>query len=112
MRRTIFTAALIVAVNNLAPVSAIAQPADSAAVQKYKDLNAQAAQLNDDYLKAQEDKQARQADIDKAAVDLTAAKALQTEAQAKEDEFRGQVDQLSATAFRGARFDKLSALLT
>ncbi|MFD1044508.1 NlpC/P60 family protein [Kibdelosporangium lantanae] len=112
MRRTIFTAALIVVVNNLAPVSAIAEPADSAAVQKYKDLNNQAAQLNDAFLKAQEDRAARQADIDKAAADLATAKTAQADAKAKEGEFRDQVDSLSAAAFNGARYDKLSALLT
>jgi peptidoglycan DL-endopeptidase CwlO len=111
-RGAIFAAAVIVVVSGIVPVSANAQPAESDALTKFRDLNAQAAQLNDDFLKANEDKAARQAEIDKATVDIATADKSKADAQVKADEFRGQVDQLSAAAFHGARFDKFSALLT
>jgi cell wall-associated NlpC family hydrolase len=94
------------------PVPALAQPAESAALTKFRELNAQAAKLNDDFLKANEDKAARQAEIDKAVADMAAANKSKSTAQVKEGEFRDQVDQLSTAAFHGARFDKFSALLT
>jgi cell wall-associated NlpC family hydrolase len=108
----IFTSAIIVVVNSIVPLSAVAQPAESDALTKFRELNAQAAQLNDDFLKANEDKAARQAEIDKATADMAQANKSKADAKVKEDEFRGQVDQLSTAAFHGARFDKFSALLT
>jgi cell wall-associated NlpC family hydrolase len=104
-RGTVIAAAIIAVISGVTPVPAMAQPGESEAVTKYKELNAQAAQLNDDFLKANEDKAARQAEIDKAGADKASAQQI-------EDQFRGQVDQLSTAAFYGARFDKLSALLT
>ncbi|WP_165960337.1 NlpC/P60 family protein [Actinocrispum wychmicini] len=112
VRRTlVFAAAIAVAFVGVAPVS-VAQPAESDALTQFRALNAQAAQLNDDFLKANEDKAARQADIDKANADLAAANKAKADAQTTEDQFRDQVDRLSQAAFHGARFDKLSALLT
>ncbi len=112
-RGTVIAAAMLAVVSVSVPVPAVAQPTtESEAVTKYKELNAQAAQLNDDFLKANEDKAARQADIDKANADMAAANQDKVAAQGVEDQFRGQVDQLSTAAFYGARFDKFSALLT
>jgi peptidoglycan DL-endopeptidase CwlO len=108
----IIAAAIIAVFGTLSPVAASAQPAESETVRKFKELNAQAAKLNDDWLQANEDKKARQAEIDKAVADQGTANAAKAQAASKELEFRGQVDGLSTAAFRGARFDKLSALLT
>lgn len=112
-RRTwVLSAVAAVAFVGVTPISADAQPAESDALTQFRALNEQAAQLNDDFLKAQEDKAARQGEIDKATADGAAANKAKADAQAKEDEFRDQVDRLSQAAFHGARFDKLSALLT
>ncbi|MET0134183.1 MAG: NlpC/P60 family protein [Kibdelosporangium sp.] len=111
-RGTVIAAAIIAVLGTLAPVPAAAQPAESETVRKFKELNAQAAKLNDDWLQANEDKKVRQAEIDKAVADQGTANAAKAQAAGKEQEFRGQVDILSTAAFRGARFDKLSALLT
>ncbi|CAM3319904.1 NlpC/P60 family protein [Kibdelosporangium persicum] len=112
LKRGVLTAsAVITLVGALVPVPAFAQQ-ESPTLQRYRELNTQAKQLNEDYLKAVEDRDARQADITKAGEDMTAANRTKAEAKVKEDEFRGQVDTLSQATFRGARFDKLSALLT
>jgi cell wall-associated NlpC family hydrolase len=117
--RGALTASAIIAVVSTSPAPALAQPPapnsptnESDAVKKFRELTAQADKVNEDYLKAQDDKNARQAELDKATADLSAANKSKLDAKAKEHEFRGQVDQLSTAAFQGARFDKLSALLT
>jgi cell wall-associated NlpC family hydrolase len=98
------------------PAPALAQPpaqnTDSDAVKKYKDLSAQAETVNEELNKAKDDKAARQAELDKANADMAAAGQAKTQAAATEEQYRGQVDELSTATFRGARFNKLSALLT
>jgi cell wall-associated NlpC family hydrolase len=98
------------------PAPALAQPpaqnTDSDAVKKFKELSDQAEKLNEELNKAKDDKDARQADLNKANADMTAAGQAKTQAAATEEQYRGQVDELSTATFRGARFNKLSALLT
>jgi cell wall-associated NlpC family hydrolase len=92
---------------------AMAQPTtQSEAVEKYRELNVEAEKLHQDFLQANEDKDAKQAELDRATADMTAAVRSEQQAKTKEQQFRGQVDELSNARFRGARFDKLSALLT
>jgi len=113
--RGALTASAIIAMVSTSPAPAIAQPpanTDSDALKKFKDLSAQAEQVNEDLLKARDDKNARQAELDKATADYAAATQSKQQASVKQDEFRGQVEELSAASFRGARFNKLSALLT
>jgi cell wall-associated NlpC family hydrolase len=113
--RGALTASAIIAMVSTSPAPAIAQPpanTDSDALKKFKDLSAEAEKVNEDLLKARDDKNARQAEMDKAAADLAAASTTKEQASAKQNEFRGQVEELSAASFRGARFNKLSALLT
>ncbi|MFD4675588.1 NlpC/P60 family protein [Lentzea sp. NPDC058450] len=85
-----------------AGVPAHAQPADPLA--RYTELGAQASKTNEDLLKARGDLKARQDEQ---------AKAEEAErwARTEEGQFRGQVDQLTASTFEGARFTKLSAML-
>jgi cell wall-associated NlpC family hydrolase len=91
----------------------MAQPTiESQAVEQYRALNVEAEKLHQDFLQANEDKDAKQAELDKATVDLTAANQAGDQAKVKEQQFRGEVDDLSGATFRGARFDKLSAVLT
>ncbi|WP_233157877.1 C40 family peptidase [Actinokineospora bangkokensis] len=110
--------AAVVAVVSFSPTPAVAQqqpapPASaSEALQRYKDLSAQAEQVNEDLLKARTDLQARQADLDKANADVAMAAETEKQAQALEEQFRGQVDLLASASFQGARFNKISALLT
>jgi cell wall-associated NlpC family hydrolase len=92
---------------------AVAQPTtQSEAVEQYRELNVEAEKLHQNFLQANEDKAAKQAELDRATADLAAAVRSEQEAKTKEEQFRGQVDELSGARFRGARFDKLSALLT
>jgi cell wall-associated NlpC family hydrolase len=115
VRGALTASAVIVAVST-STVPALAQPAapttESDAVKQYRDLNVEAEKLHQDFLQANEDKDGKQAELDKAAADLAAANKSEEEAKGKEQQFRGQVDDLSDAAFRGARFGKLSALLT
>jgi len=68
--------------------------------------------VNEDLLAAQTDLDKKKAALAKANQDLAAAKAAQDQAAADEEAFRGQVDTLTSASFQGARFNKLSALLT
>ena len=89
-------------------------PPDTAseALAEYEKLTSQAEQVNEDLLAAQTDLDKKKAALAKANQDLAAAKAAQDQAAADEEAFRGQVDNLTSASFQGARFNKLSALLT
>lgn len=115
MRGALTASAIAAAVCTTSPIPALAEPPasnDSDAVKKYKELTDQADAVNEDLLKAQDDKKAKQGELDKATTDLAAAAQAKTQAAATEEQFREQVDQLSTASFRGARFNKMSALLT
>ncbi|MFD1052572.1 coiled-coil domain-containing protein, partial [Kibdelosporangium lantanae] len=115
MRGALTASAIAAAVCTTSPIPALAQPAqnnDSDSVKKYKELTDKADQLNEDYLKATDDLKAKQGELDKATNDLNSASQAKTQAKATEGEFRDQVDKLSDASFKGARFNKLSALLT
>jgi peptidoglycan DL-endopeptidase CwlO len=110
-----FVVSLVVASVTVTPAMtpAMAQPTtQSEAVEQYRELNVEAEKLHQNFLQANEDKDAKQAELDRATADLAAAVRSELEAKSKEQQFRGQVDELSNARFRGARFDKLSALLT
>lgn len=107
----------VVAVVSFSPSPALAQPpappsTASEAVKKYQELNEQASKVNEDLLKAKEDLKVKQAEYDKATKDVAAAKKLEQTARAQEEQFRGEVDDLASASFQGARFNKVSALLT
>ncbi|GAB1514276.1 NlpC/P60 family protein [Actinophytocola sp. KF-1] len=84
----------------------------SEALAQYKKLSDQAEQVNEDLLAAKTDLDKKNAALAKANQDLAAAKRAQDQAAADEEAFRGQVDNLTNASFQGARFNKLSALLT
>lgn len=84
----------------------------SEALDQYKKLSAQVEQVNEDLLAAKIDLGKKNAALAKANQDLAAAKSAQKQAAADEEAFRGQVDNLTNASFQGARFNKLSALLT
>jgi cell wall-associated NlpC family hydrolase len=84
----------------------------SEALQQYNALSEQAEQVNEQLLAAREDLAAKQAEFNQATADLAEAEAAKVQAAADEETFRGQVDLLAGASFQGARFNKLSALLT
>jgi cell wall-associated NlpC family hydrolase len=84
----------------------------SEALDQYKKLSDQVSQVNEDLLAAKTDLGKKNAALAKANQDLAAAKAAQQQAATDEEAFRGQVDNLTNASFQGARFNKLSALLT
>jgi cell wall-associated NlpC family hydrolase len=84
----------------------------SEALAQYKQLTDQASAVNEQLLAAKTDLDAKNAALAQATNDLNAANAAKTQAAADEEAYRGQVDQLTSASFQGARFNKLSALLT
>jgi cell wall-associated NlpC family hydrolase len=79
---------------------------------KYRDLAAQAEKINEDYLKAKDDFNARQAEFDKATQDLSAATKAGAKAAGDEQHFRVDVDRFAGASFTsGVQLNKLSALL-
>jgi peptidoglycan DL-endopeptidase CwlO len=84
----------------------------SEALAQYKALTDQVSAVNEQLLAAKTDLDAKNAALAQANQDLAAANAAKTQAAADEEAYRGQVDELTAASFQGARFNKLSALLT
>jgi peptidoglycan DL-endopeptidase CwlO len=91
-----------------------AQPPDTAseALAQYKALTEQVSQVNEQLLAAQNDLANKNALLQQANTDLAAANAAKKQAAADEELYRGQVDELTSASYQGARFNKLSALLT
>jgi cell wall-associated NlpC family hydrolase len=102
------------------PATALPAPApqnpptsSSDALAKYRELAGQAEKLNEDYLKAQDDLNAKQGELTKATGDLEAAKQAGVKAADDEKVFRVDVDRFADASFTsGAQLNKLSALLT
>lgn len=89
-------------------------PPDTAseALDQYNKLSDQVAGVNEQLLAAQVDLDKKNGELAKAQQDLAAAQAAKGQAAADEETYRGQVDKLTSASFQGARFNKLSALLT
>ena len=84
----------------------------SEALAQYEQLTAQVEKVNEDLLAAKTDLDKKNAALNQANQDLAAAQAAIDQAAIDEEAFRGQVDNLTSASFQGARFNKLSALLT
>ncbi|WP_166664468.1 C40 family peptidase [Actinophytocola oryzae] len=84
----------------------------SEALAQYQQLSQQVSSVNEQLLAAKTDLDKKNGELAKANQDLAAANAAMTQAQADEEAYRGQVDELTSASFQGARFNKLSALLT
>ena len=121
--RGALTAGAVMAIVSLSPTPALADPPASGtnqpapktaseAMKQYQALSKQAETVNEDLLKAQDDLKHKNTDYQHATTDLNKSKQMVTEAGKREDEFRGQVDQLAGASFEGARFNQLSALFT
>ncbi len=83
----------------------------SSAVEQLAELNHQAEVLTEQLHFAQDQLDARRAELDRAQADHKAAAAAGAQALAVQQEFRGRVDRLASASFRGARLTQLSALL-
>jgi cell wall-associated NlpC family hydrolase len=84
----------------------------SDALAQYQQLSQQAEVVSEQLNAAQVDLDKKNAALAQANTDLAAADAAKKQAAADEEAYRGQVDQLTSASFQGARFNKLSALLT
>jgi cell wall-associated NlpC family hydrolase len=108
-----FTAmATVVGLN---PGPAVADPTPSTPQEAKAQLDAasQAAEkASQAYLAAQDDLKAKQDLVAKSAADIQTYTQQAKDAQAKQDQYRGQVDQLASAAYSGVQFTQLSALLT
>jgi cell wall-associated NlpC family hydrolase len=105
----------VATVVGLNPGSAVADPTPSNVQDAKAQLDAasKAAEVADQaYLSAKDDLAAKQAQVAKATADIQTFGQQAKDAQAKEAQFRGQVDQLASAAYSGAQFTQLSALLT
>jgi len=116
---SVTAAVVVVSVSSPSPALALPPahqqpPPDTAseALAQYKKLTAQADQVNEDLLAARTDLDKKRKQLTKANTDLAAAKKTMAQAAADEEAFRGKVDVLTNASFQGARFNKLSALLT
>jgi cell wall-associated NlpC family hydrolase len=115
VRGAVALSAVTVAVS-LNPAAATADPTPPAneqdAQKQVEQQTQQADQIGQQYLAAKDDLAAKQADLANATADIDKYGKQLTDAKAKEEQFRGQVDQVAAAAFDGAQFTQLSALLT
>lgn len=95
------------------PASADPQPPANAsdALKQYQDIAHQAEVVSEQYHQAQDAHTARQADLDRANADEARAEQAVNQAHARENQYRGQVDQLTHASYEGAHMNKLSALL-
>jgi len=103
------------AVASLSPGSATADPPPASAAdpqQRFQELSSQADQIGQQYLAAKDALAARRDDLARATADIQKDDQDLRAAQADEEKFRGQVDQLAAASYGGAQFTQLSALLT
>ncbi|WP_031467682.1 NlpC/P60 family protein [Sciscionella sediminilitoris] len=117
--RGALAATAVAAAVGMVGLPASAQPNDTStpdnpadALKQYKQLTTEAEKVQQSYLKAKDDLDARKAELDKAKADEAKAEQAVQDAQKQESQFRGQVDKLSNATYQGARFSKLSVLMT
>lgn len=116
LRNVTLTLAVGIVAAGAIPTAATAAPGSPPPnpdpVQRYKDLGTQAAQANEDLLAAQNDLAIDQAKLQRAKAELARAQQVEQRALAAQNEFRGQVDNLTAASFEGVRLNAMTALLT
>ncbi|MEV0681867.1 NlpC/P60 family protein [Actinosynnema sp. NPDC050436] len=112
VRGAIAATAVAAAAVGVLPVPAGAQPnTASDALKKYNELAEEATKLNEELLRAEEQRDNNQKLLDQANADLAQATQAGDQAKTDEETFRVQVDKLTEASFEGARFNQLSALL-
>jgi peptidoglycan DL-endopeptidase CwlO len=114
--RGALTATAVIAAVGLVPTAATAAPPTNPTpadpMQQYQQLSKQADALNEQINTAKVDLANKQGQAQKAGADLATAKQAEQTAVTQENQYRGQVDQLTGASYEGARFNQLSALLT
>lgn len=113
--RGALTATAVAAAVTVSSAPAIADPQlpdnASEAVKQLGDLSHEAEKLTEKYHRAQDDHDARLAELERAEAAAAQAEQVADQARAEEEKYRAKVDQLTSSAYRGARLNKLSALL-
>jgi len=117
MTRGTFAVAAVIAVVSFTPTSATAAPPaptppGNDPVAQFTQLSQQANALNEKINAANVDLNNKQALAQQASNDVAAAQQAEKVAQAQENTYLRQVDQLAGASYEGARFNQLSALLT
>lgn len=114
MRGALAASAVAAAVSmTSAPAVADPKPPENAseAAKQVRELSHQAEALTEDYKKAEDDHNAKKAELDRSTAEAGQAEQVANQARAEEERFRGQVDKMTAASYQGARLNKLSALL-
>lgn len=83
----------------------------SDAAKQVRELQHQAEQLTEDMKKAEDDHEAKKAELARSEAQAAQAEQVANQARGEEERFRGQVDKLTHASYQGARLNKLSALL-
>ncbi|WP_433871485.1 NlpC/P60 family protein [Saccharopolyspora sp. CA-218241] len=113
---TALVAATALSTALIAGVPATAQPEEpgsaSDAAQRLRELSREAEVVTEDFKKVQDDHAARQRELDASTAAAHRADQAAEQARREEERFRGEVDQLTAASYQGARMNTLSALLT
>src|ERR1700743_1715302 len=104
MRGALAAGVLVAAAVGVTPATA-APSANSDPVQKFEQLSKQADKLNEQINNAKVALRSKQARVTRANAAIGAAQRAEPAALAKENQFRGQVDQLTAASFEGARLN-------
>ncbi|HEX5118897.1 MAG TPA: C40 family peptidase [Pseudonocardiaceae bacterium] len=111
MRGALAAGVVVAAAVGVTPATA-APSANTDPVQKFEQLSKQADKLNEQINNAKVALKNKNAQVAKANTAIAAAQRAETAALAKEDQFRGQVDQLTDASFEGARLNQVAALFT
>ncbi|AOS65132.1 C40 family peptidase [Actinoalloteichus hymeniacidonis] len=99
---------------SLVPAQAIAQELPdnkTDAVAQLEELAHEAVVLTEEWHRANDDLEARQAELEEATTVFEQSRESAEQARGDEELFRGNVDELANASYQGARFNKLSALL-
>lgn len=100
----------------LVPAPAFANPAvpddASEAVERLAELTHKAERLTEQWHRARDRLEARRAELQRAKAELAAARRDRAQARAAAQRFRKQVDRFTSFSFRGARLNKVSAVLS
>ncbi|MCI2420645.1 NlpC/P60 family protein [Saccharopolyspora sp. K220] len=91
-------------------IPATAQPSDPVA--EYRKLGAEAAKAEEDLSDAEMALDANEAELARAKSSVAQARGIEDQARAEQALLQGEVDRLTASAYRGSRTDELTAALT
>ncbi len=94
------------------PARAAPEPSADDVAGQLRDLSREAENLTEDFKKAQDDRAARRADLDRAEAEAGEAEQRVDAANAEQERFRGRVDRFTGATYKGARLSRLSALLS